>query len=88
MSEQSSHGPRRHADAISTGELGKTFHVVEEEFRKSQGKSWLVRTKGSISAMLLWLQEAGWSWESPAVFVSASGQRFVMTESPPQAVAE
>eukprot|EP00959_Pyramimonas_sp_CCMP1952_P397076 8319617-Pyramimonas_sp.AAC.1 len=38
--------------------------------------------------MLLWLQEAGWSWESPAVLVGASGQRYVLTESPPQAVAE
>eukprot|EP00959_Pyramimonas_sp_CCMP1952_P462060 9482629-Pyramimonas_sp.AAC.1 len=67
-SEPSQHGRSRRRDALTPGGLSKSFNSAVAVLRTTERKPWLYRTRGPISALLLWLEVGGWHWEGPATF--------------------
>ena len=76
-----------HQYALIPGTLSKAFYSGVRVV-KTKGKPRLYRTRGPISAMLLWLEAGGRPWEGPAAFKSAEGGRWNLTDSPPRQIAD
>eukprot|EP00959_Pyramimonas_sp_CCMP1952_P254886 5323450-Pyramimonas_sp.AAC.1 len=77
-----------HADGLHAKELRTFFVAVQTKFQDPGNTSWLGRSAGPISDMLLWLQRAGWHFDNPTTLQPRVGGSINILEIPPVSIAK
>eukprot|EP00959_Pyramimonas_sp_CCMP1952_P272195 5691225-Pyramimonas_sp.AAC.1 len=77
-----------HAGGLDAKELRTLFVAVRTKVQDPWNTSWLGRSAGPISDMLLWLQRAGWHFDNPTTLQPRVGGGIDIREIPPVSIAK